>query len=137
MQKISHRVIIDTNLWISFLLTNDFSKIDQLMRTHKLTLLFSQELLDEFVEVAERPKFIKYFSSKDLQDLLSKIRIKAEFIVVTSSVKTCRDEKDNFLLSLAIDGRATHLISGDKDLLDMRKSGKTKILTMTNYLSKK
>lgn len=137
MQKISHRVIIDTNLWISFLLTNDFSKIDQLMRTHKLTLLFSQELLDEFVEVAERPKFIKYFSSKDLQDLLSKIRIKAEFIVVTSSVKTCRDEKDNFLLSLAIDGRATHLISGDKDLLDMRKSGKTKILTMTNYFSKK
>jgi len=52
MQKKSHRVIIDTNLWISFLLTNDFSKLDQLLRNDKLTLLFSQELLDEFVEVA-------------------------------------------------------------------------------------
>lgn len=137
MRRISHRVIIDTNLWISFLLTNDFSKIDQLMRSQKFTLLFSQELLDEFVEVAERPKFKKYFSSKDLQDLLSKIRIKAEFIVVTSSIKLCRDEKDNFLLALSIDGAATHLISGDKDLLVIRKSGKAKILTMADYLAKK
>lgn len=57
--------------------------------------------------------------------------------MVTSSVKLCRDEKDNFLLALAKDGAATHLISGDKDLLDLEKIGKTKILTMTNYLAKK
>ncbi len=137
MPKTKHRVIIDTNLWISFLLTKDFSKIDLLLKDNKLTLLFSQELLDEFVEVAQRPKFKKYFSTNDLQDLLSKIRTKAEFISVTSFIDLCRDKKDNFLLALANDGKATHLITGDKDILGIEKLNKTEISTMTDYLTKK
>lgn len=137
MLKKSHRVIIDTNLWISFLLTRDFSKTDQLFRDDKLSLLFSQELLDEFMNVAQRPKFKKYFSVIDLQDLISTIRIKAQFIPVTSVVNLCRDEKDDFLLALAHDGKATHLITGDKDLLVLEKSGETQILTMTEYLSER
>lgn len=137
MPKTKHRVIIDTNLWICFLLTKDFTKIDRLLKGNKLTLLFSQELLDEFVEVAQRPKFKKYFSTNDLQNLLSEIRTKAEFISVTSSFDLCRDKKDNFLLALANDGNATHLITGDKDLLVIEKLDKTVISTMTNYLAKK
>ncbi len=131
-----HSVIIDTNLWISFLLTNNFAKIDRLVKDNKLTLLFSQELLDEFVEVAQRPKFKKYFSTNDLQDLLSQIRIKAKFIAVTTFIDICRYKKDNFLLALAIDGKATHLITGDKDLLVLKKIDKTEIITMSNYLTK-
>lgn len=117
MPEARHRVIIDTNLWISFLLSKTLSKIDPLFRDAKLVLLFSQELLDEFIEVTQRPKFRKYFSDADLQDLVVKIGSKAEFVPVTSLVDLCRDPKDNFLLSLAKDGEATHLITGDKDLL--------------------
>ena len=102
---------------MSFLLTKGFSKHDQLLKDHKLTLIFSQELFDEFVEVAQRPKFRKYFTANDLQNLISKIRTTGEFILVTSSVNLCRDEKDDFLLALANDGKASHLLSGDKDLL--------------------
>src|SRR4051812_2519049 len=101
------RVIIDTNLWISFLLTKDFSKLDTLFADRSLILLFSQELLDEFIEVARRPKFRKYFSLIDLQDLLQQISLRAEFIVVTTTATICRDPKDNFLLSLSSDGKAT------------------------------
>ncbi|GHB69892.1 hypothetical protein GCM10007390_24390 [Persicitalea jodogahamensis] len=108
--------------------------MDPLFVDDRLILLFSQELLDEFVEVAQRPKFRKYFSDADLQELLIKIRIKAEFIVVTSSVNVCRDPKDNFLLSLAKDGEATHLITGDKDLLVLEHLGTAKILTVADYL---
>ena len=35
-------------------------------------------------------------------------------IQVKSSVDLCRDPKDNFLLSLSIDGSAQFLITGDK-----------------------
>lgn len=59
MPKAKDRVIIDTNLWISFLLTNDFKGLDKLFSEQPLILLFSQQLLDEFVEVARRPKFKK------------------------------------------------------------------------------
>lgn len=74
---------------------------------------------------------------EDLENLLIQIKNIAEFIVVTTDVKICRDPKDNFLLSLAIDGKASYLITGDKDLLDIKVLGKTKIVTMTSYLSKK
>lgn len=103
------RVIIDTNLWISWLLTKDFTKLDQLLRNRTLVLLFSQELIDEFLEVARRPKFKKYFSFDDLDELLLSITKYAEFVTVTSNISVCRDSKDNFLLALAKDGKATHL----------------------------
>ena len=137
MRNTKHRVIIDTNLWISFLLTKDVAKLDRLFVTDKLTLLFSQELLDEFVSVARRPKFRKYFSLDDLQELLTTIREKADFVVVTSALAICRDAKDNFLLSLAVDGRATHLLSGDKDLLVLDAVNQTRILSVAEYLALK
>jgi putative PIN family toxin of toxin-antitoxin system len=118
-------------------LTNDYSKIDHLFSSENIVLLFSQELIDEFIEVAQRPKFRKYFSLADLEDLLTKVRAKAEFISVTSNIEICRDPKDNFLLALAQDGKATYLITGDKDLLVIQKIGKSKIITITEYLSKK
>jgi hypothetical protein len=137
MATTKDRVIVDTNLWISFLLARDFSALDQLFTDGSITLLFSQELLDEFIEVARRPKFKKYFSLNDLQDLLQHLSSRAEFVAVTSTVDACRDPKDNFLLSLAVDGKATHLITGDKDLLDLKNFEETKIITIVAYLSGK
>lgn len=137
MPKKKDRIIIDTNLWISFLLTNDFLKLDQIFADKLVTLIFSQTLLDEFIEAAQRPKFKKYFTLTDLENLLIRIKREAEFIEVTSDIKLCRDPKDNFLLSLANDGQATHLLTGDKDLIEIKEFSKTKIITITDYLSKK
>lgn len=131
--KTKHRIIIDTNLWISFLLASSYSRIDSLLKNNNIVLLLSQELIDEFIAVAQRPKFKKYFSLYDLEELLTTMRTKAEFVAVTSSLAICRDPKDDFLLSLAKDGKATHLLTGDKDLLALKKVGRTKILTITEY----
>jgi len=135
MPKLKDRVIIDTNLWISFLINKDYSKLDKILSDKLATLLYSQELIDEFIEVAQRPKFRRYFSADDLQALLLAMSDRAIFIDVSSTVTVCRDEKDNFLLALAKDGKASHLITGDKDLLVLKRFGKTKILTITEYLT--
>ena len=134
MQSKKDRIIIDTNLWLSFLISHDYPWLDSLFADNNIVLLFSNELIDEFIEVAQRPKFKKYFSLSDFQSLLRQMSSKCEFIPVISKVKLCRDPKDDFLLSLAKDGRATHLISGDKDLLDMTHFENTKILTIRDYL---
>jgi hypothetical protein len=131
----NNRVIIDTNLWISFLLGKKYTFLDFLFKNSQIVLLFSKELLDEFVEVSTRTKFKRYFSAKDLQDLITNIKTHGEFVLVTSTVTICRDPKDNFLLSLAKDGKASFLITGDKDLLEIRRFGKTKILTATEFSS--
>ena len=135
MPKKKNRVIIDTNIWISFLLTKHFSAFDNIISNTNLKLLFSRQLLEEFIEVAGRPKFKKYFSPTDLEELLFQMKNHGEFIIVTSSVNICRDPKDNFLLSLSKDGNASHLITGDKDLLDLKRFGRTQIITLTKYLS--
>jgi uncharacterized protein len=137
MRRRKDRIIIDTNLWISFILTGDSSKLDEVINEDSSVLLFSIELLEELIDVASRPKFRKYFPTEDLISLLYQIEKNAEFINVVSSVEICRDPKDNFLLSLAQDGQATHLISGDKDLTEIEKFGETVILTIAEYLKEK
>jgi len=132
--KIS-RVIIDTNLWISFLITKDFSKLDKLLLKNKVKLVFSQELLDEFLEVVQRPKFKKYFSQADIISILATINDCADFVDVKSVIQLCRDEKDNFLLALAVDGDADYLLTGDLDLLELKTIGNTAIVQLSNYLN--
>ena len=118
----------------SVLLTKNFTGFDRIIAENKVVLLFSQELIDEIVEVTQRIKFRKYFPLDDIESLLLKIRKRADFIKIKSTVIDCRDPKDNFLLSLSVDGKATHLITGDKDLLFLKVFGETKILTITAYL---
>jgi putative PIN family toxin of toxin-antitoxin system len=135
MARKRDRVILDTNIWISFILTGDFTKLDHIFQENSIVLLFIKELIEEFIDVASRPKFRKYFPLEDLINLLGQIEKKSEFIQVVSAINLCRDPKDDFLLSLAHDGQATHLISGDKDLLAIGSFGKTRILTLADYLN--
>lgn len=127
------RVILDTNLWISFLISKRLEKIDMLFNSDEIILIFSQELLDEFLEVAQRPKFRKYFSETDLRKLLYLFHVYGELVNVTSVVNICRDEKDNFLLALAKDSSANFLITGDEDLLIIKKFEHTEILTYVQF----
>jgi putative PIN family toxin of toxin-antitoxin system len=131
--KESYRIIIDTNLWISFLLTKKFSFIDKLLSQNKVQLLFCRELLDELMEVIERPKLQKFFKSNDKKIILDLIARYADYVAVTSNVTVCRDEKDNFLLSLAKDSKANFLITGDKDLLVIKRFENTEIVTIAEY----
>jgi putative PIN family toxin of toxin-antitoxin system len=131
------RVIIDTNLWISFLLTKEFYNLDSLFSPPIVTLIFSQELLEEFLEVASRPKFKKYFTLMDLEELLIQMQEHAEFVEVISQVELYRDQKDNFLLALAKDGKADYLITGDKDLLEIGQLENTPIITISQFLKLK
>jgi uncharacterized protein len=131
------RIIIDTNLWISFLITKDFTRLDEIIFSRDGILVFSQELLDEFLEVAKRPKFRRFFSPADIEEILETIEEYADFVKVLTQIDVCRDPKDNFLLSLAIDGNADFLLTGDKDLLDLVKFGETAIITISAFLQDK
>ena len=131
------RIVLDTNLWISFLITKDLSKLDKRIFTGETILIFSQELLHEFITVVSRPKFKKYFSQEEIIEILDIIDQQAIFVEVTSDIKKCRDEKDNFLLSLAVDGNADFLITGDQDLLELKAIEKTQIVTINQYLEVK
>lgn len=128
------RIVLDTNLWISFLISKDFTKLDDLIFGNKCILIFSEELLQEFLTVAKRPKFRRFFSQNDIEELIETIEEYAEFIDVKTQLNICRDPKDNFLLSLSQEGQVDYLLTGDKDLLALNNFGSTTILTISDFL---
>lgn len=130
----SKNIILDTNLWISFLISKQLDFIDNLIIEERIKLLFSNELIEEFLTVTQRAKFRKYFSDESISSLLNLFESYGELIDVTSNLQICRDHKDNFLLNLAIDGKADFLITGDADLLEIKKIKKTKIITWADFI---
>lgn len=52
---------------------------------------------------------------------------------VSTAITDCRDTKDNFLLSLVVDSKSDYLVTGDTDLLKLKKIKKTKILIGANF----
>jgi hypothetical protein len=52
------------------------------------------------------------------------VKIRTTIAHINSRVTVCRDLKDNYLLALARDSNANFLITGDKDLLEIKNSKK-------------
>lgn len=129
------RLIIDTNLWISFIISNKQNLLDPFLLKKRARLLFSDDLIREIQESIAKPKLKKYFKSNDLEVMLATFEPFIDLIEVKSNVAVCRDPKDNFLLALAKDGKADYLLTGDKDLLDLDKFGKTKIKTISTFIN--
>jgi putative PIN family toxin of toxin-antitoxin system len=128
-----NKIIIDTNLWISFLISKNYVFIDKLIQKKQVKLVFCNELLAEFLQVVKRPKLEKYFQNEDVVQLIEIIDQFAEFYTLKSIENICRDPKDNFLLALANESDANFLITGDKDLLEIKKFKNTEIITISDY----
>uniref|UniRef100_UPI00404B6605 putative toxin-antitoxin system toxin component, PIN family n=1 Tax=Flavobacterium sp. TaxID=239 RepID=UPI00404B6605 len=132
----NYKIILDTNLWISFLISKDLQQIDPLIEQKKVILIFSNELIEEFIDVVNRPKFVKYFSKSDIEKILRYFDQYGKLFEVKSDFKICRDEKDNFLLNLSVDSKADFLITGDRDLLVLEKIQNTEILSFSDFIKR-
>ena len=57
-----------------------------------------------------------------------------EIIPVKIRVAVCRDPDDDKFISCAIDGQCYYVVSGDKDLLTLKKYRHVKIVTVSEFL---
>ena len=115
------RIIIDTNLWISFLIGRKLSCLLDLLSYLEYQLVVSSELTDEIREVFMRPKFTKYYTADNLNQLLKEIPLR------------CRVPKEDYLLELVLLSNANFLITGDKDLLEIKQIGNCQIVTAMEF----
>ena len=129
------KLIIDTNLWVSFIISNKQNLLDTFLFYEQARLLFSVELIAEIKQTITKPRLQKYFSTNALEEMLSTFEPFIDFIEVESIVTICRNPNDNFLLTLAKDGKADYLLTGDKDLLELKKFGKTRVKTITSFIN--
>jgi putative PIN family toxin of toxin-antitoxin system len=134
MRNKPRKIIIDTNIFISFLITKNYTQLNKFFFSKEWVLIFSIELIEELIEVSRRPKFRRFFSAADIEDLLTMLYNNGDFIDVKTEVAICRDPKDNFLLALAIDGEAEFLLTGDQDLLVFGTYENTSIMSISDFL---
>jgi uncharacterized protein len=129
------KVIIDTNLWISFLIGKQLANLKSLLVEGAVQAVFSRQLLDEITIVTQRPKLQKYFPPEKVADLIAFLEFIGLLVEVKSSVSLCRDAKDDYLLALAKDSQADYLITGDEDLLVLESFEGTLIMTYQSFLT--
>lgn len=130
------RVIIDTNLLISFLIGKELQNLKLLIINERIKLVTTDQLINELRTVTSRKKLQHYFDPDKVEELISLLDIISVKIKIKKIEPVCRDPKDDFLLALSKAGKANFLITGDKDLLALRVYGKTEIMTVKNFKEK-
>ena len=117
------KVIIDSNVWISFLLGFQKEMMYDVLKSEYIDVYVCPQLLNEIKDVGNRPKIRSRIADDDVEQLFRLIKaycIKTN--IVNRSLVPIRDSKDLYLLSLSETINADYIISGDKDLLDVEDS---------------
>jgi uncharacterized protein len=133
--SLASRVVIDTNVLVSASLIPGSVPHRAIKRAAREgTILLSEDVLQEFDDVIRRTRLNRRVPEADRLRLLADIVAGAETVVVTTLVTDCRDPDDNKFLELALDGRATCVVSGDADLLALHPFRGIPILTPQAFL---
>lgn len=111
------RAVVDTNLFVRGLLKGPVTlPLIQAWKAGHFKLVTSEALLTELFEVLSRPKFRRYFTREDVEELGELIYERAELVEPSIHVTLCRDPKDDIFLDVAIAGKVPYLVTGDDDL---------------------
>lgn len=129
------RCVFDTNVLVSALLLPDSKPRHALeLAVQKGRVLLSFATLAEIYEVLGRKKFLRYIDEEDIRRFLAVLTREAEWVEVDVRITACRDPKDDKFLELAVSGRATHIVTGDSDLLALNPFQGIEILPPHRFL---
>lgn len=129
------RVVVDTNVCISaVLLPSSIPRQAFDLAIQRGRLLISTATVAELDEVLRRPRFDRYLREDERLEFLAALVAEAELVEISTSITACRDPKDNKFLEVAVSGRATHIITGDDDLLVLNPFEETAIVKPQEFL---
>ncbi|AUW94111.1 putative toxin-antitoxin system toxin component, PIN family [Sulfobacillus thermotolerans] len=111
--------VIDTNVWVSGLIYRNGmpARVLDAYRDLRFTVVTSEPLLEELVEVLRRPKIVRKYgvTDEDVQALQALLRRHAVVVPIHHTVRVCRDPDDNVVIETAERGKAQFLVSGDAE----------------------
>lgn len=130
------RVVLDTNLLISYLLTQGktISKIIDHWESGDIFLLVSPAIVEEIAEVVQRPRLRKHMTidPQVVMDLISSDALQTSGELTLSGV--CRDPKDEKFLTCAVEGNADYIVTGDNDLLTLTQFREIPIIRPADFV---
>jgi len=134
-KKKTIKVVLDTNVLLSALLFKGrVPGIARLWKKGKFTPVISGDTFKEFRSVLEYPKFS--LSKKEIAVILTReILPYFEVVEVGTPVKgICKDPDDDKFLSCAAAASADLIVTGDKNLLEVKKYGSVRIIKVLELL---
>lgn len=129
------KVIIDTNLWFSFLIGHQTQLVRRMLTDLRFDVCVCSRLIEEIRDVASREKISRRVNTADVEDLLAIIHAFCQFVTIEAEVAPAavRDPKDLYLLALADTIGADYIVSGDADLTDLSQYNQTKIIKLADF----
>ena len=131
--------VVDTNVIVSALIrpAGAAGILMRRLREGAFTAVFSPELIDEIAAVLCHPKIrTKYRTNpKDFEDIAALFALRGDLVTCEERIRLCRDPDDDFLLETAVSGNADYLVTGDEDLLSLKKLRQIKILKPAPFLA--
>jgi hypothetical protein len=131
------KILFDSNLWISFMIGKRLSSLADVLCRHDVEVYVSEQELDEIRHVIARPKFDKLISAETRYYFFEMVYDVCFVTDITVEAKSdIRDPKDLYLLSMAESVPVDYIISGDRDLTDLKEHAGIQILTYNELLTK-
>lgn len=133
MEKTPVRAVIDTNILISAIIFGgNPKKTIELIQENKIIAIISPVLLSELTEVLVK----KFHFTPDKIYLVEEL-IKENFVLVqpNKTLNIVRDKDDNRVIEAAMHGKCQYIVTGDKDLLDLKIYEKIEIVTTEVFLN--
>lgn len=132
------RVVVDTSVLVRAVIMPHGTVGPVLLRLRHgdYTLLYAQSLLEELLDVLNRPRIRhKYgLTEEDIETVVGLILLRGEAVVLEQRISACRDPKDEKFLEVAVAGKADVIVSGGEDLLALHPFAGIPILPPVDFL---
>lgn len=132
------KIVLDTSTIVSALFwEGNEAKLFRKIEDQRANVYITKEILDEVEDVIRRPKFVQVMVSIGLtpEQILEKIISMSQLVSAPKlNIDVCRDKKDNKFLECAENVEADYLVSGDDDLVSLKKYKDTSIVRTSEIL---
>jgi putative PIN family toxin of toxin-antitoxin system len=128
------KVVIDTNIFVSSFFGGKPRKIIELWKNRSIILCISGEIIDEYIEVLQR---MGLRDENELQELLVLFAqsYNCLFTAKTPALKIIKsDPDDDKFIECAVALNAQYIITGDKEVLDIKNYMGIKVVTPNQFL---
>lgn len=132
------RAVLDTNIVIRALIkpAGTVGPVLERLAAGDFTAVYSEPILEEFLAKLALPRIRKkyHLTDEDIADLLALLALRGILVEPKRSVKVCRDADDNMVIEAALEGGAEWIVTGDEDLLSLKKFESVRMVTPRRFL---